>query len=99
MHQSQAVTRGIDHSTAGGQADVDASVAGQITWHLRDSVCSEVARRPCGGHAQAWADGQGNHVLVDGFAKSNTGVEAVGNDVTQCIADVELDADVRIAMQ
>ncbi len=81
----------------GGQAQVDAAMAGQFLRGARAAGLGEIAGCCHHQHPHFRADRHRDHVLVDDVAQPHAGVEFLGDDVDQPIVGLDLQPDVRIA--
>ena len=82
-----------------GQAQVDATMAGQVVGHRWKGLAVEVSGRTHHGHAQVGADAHRDHVLVHHVAHAHAGIEVLGHDVGKAIVHAQLDLDVRVLAQ
>lgn len=41
-------------------------------------------------------NGHGNHAFIDGVAKSDARIEAVGHDVSEAVVDIKLNLDIAV---
>jgi hypothetical protein len=83
----------------GRQAVVDAGVIGEVVRRSGGAVASQVVGRGDDDHAQVRADGDGDHVLAQPLAQTDTGVETALDQIRQAVVDRDLDLDIRIGGQ
>lgn len=90
---------GIDPAV-GRQAEVDATVLGEILRLFRLAARGEIGGRADYGHPHLRPDPhRDHHVPGDLFAEAHAGVVALSDDVGEAIIDDELDLDVGTARQ
>jgi hypothetical protein len=78
------------------KAQIDAPVLGQVVRRARNLPILKVGRWADDCHAQVGPDPDRDHVLGDGLAQPDAGVEPISHDVGQTRIDAQLDMEVGI---
>src|SRR4029079_6980282 len=84
---------------AAWKSDTHAVVPDKIVWRLRFSPLLEISWRPGDDERQFVRDAHRNHVAFNPLAESNAGIEALGHDVAQRVANGQIEGNLVILRQ